>query len=92
MIARLFTALIAAVRAGLGDVAVVVRAQDRRVPPPSKQDLARSQVPELTERMQSADGDAAEVASRRSSKLLAAGLTFVQEKKMQRGSTRPASC
>jgi len=82
MIARLFTALIAAFVLGLGVSSLSsVRAQAPGAAA-QKQDLARTKFKELTERMQRLMPEL-QASEPESSSLLRAGLTFAQEKKLQ---------
>ena len=82
MIARLFTALIAAFVLGLGVPSLSsVRAQAPGAAA-QKQDLARTKFKELTERMQRLMPEL-QASEPESSSLLRAGLTFAQEKKLQ---------
>lgn len=82
MIARLFTALIAALLLGLCVPSLSsVRAQAPGAAA-QKQDLARTKFKELTERMQRLMPEL-QASEPESSSLLRAGLTFAQEKKLQ---------
>jgi chromosome segregation ATPase len=83
MIARGIAILTALVLAALTPIASGLRAQDQQpLTAVSKQDLARSKFKDLTERMQKLMA-VLQRSEPQDSQLLAAGLQFAQEKKMQ---------
>ncbi|MBL8748849.1 MAG: hypothetical protein JNK78_06790 [Planctomycetes bacterium] len=81
MIARAWTVLFALVLAAGSPTAPALLAQEPTTTVANKQDLARSRFRDLTERMQKLMV-VLQGAEPENSKVLAAGLTFVQEKKM----------
>jgi hypothetical protein len=82
MIARGIAVLTALVFAVLTPTAPTLRAQDQPLTTVSKQDLARTKFKDLTERMQKLMA-VLQKSEPQDSQLLAAGLQFAQEKKMQ---------
>ncbi|HEU4419756.1 MAG TPA: hypothetical protein VFT55_12530 [Planctomycetota bacterium] len=82
MIARGLAVLTALVFAVLTPTAPTLRAQDQPLTAVSKQDLARTKFKDLTERMQKLMA-VLQKSEPQDSQLLAAGLQFAQEKKMQ---------
>lgn len=81
MIARAWTVLFALVLAAVTPTAPTLLAQESPTTVTNKQDLARTRFRDLTERMQKLMV-VLQGAEPENSKVLAAGLTFVQEKKM----------
>ncbi len=81
MIARAWTVLFALVLAAVTPTTPALLAQESPTAVTNKQDLARSRFRDLTERMQKLMV-VLQGAEPENSKVLAAGLTFVQEKKM----------